>query len=150
MQNESLDMTQGSLATHLVRLGVPTTIGLFFNTFYNLVDTFWVGKLSTDALAGLSLNFPVYMLVMSMGIGFSAASGALIANALGAKKVRKSRKYLSQSITISLLSSIGGSLLLMLFLGPIFKLLNASGNVFTSAMSYGRINSILKPFISTM
>ncbi|OJF77357.1 MAG: hypothetical protein BKP49_02520 [Treponema sp. CETP13] len=148
MQNESLDMTQGSLATHLVRLGVPTTIGLFFNTFYNLVDTFWVGKLSTDALAALSLNFPVYMLVMSMGIGFSAASGALIANALGAKRVRESRKYLSQSITLSLLSSIGGSLLLLFFIAPIFKLLNASGDVLTSAISYGRIIVIGMPILS--
>jgi putative MATE family efflux protein len=148
MKNESLDMTQGSLASHLSKLAIPATIGLLFNTFYNLTDTFWVGQLSTDSLAALSLNFPLYMLVMALGIGFSAASGALISNAIGAKKIQKSRKYLSQSLALSLLSSLVGAVLLLIFLGPIFRLLKAEAAVFSGAMAYGRIIVIGMPVLN--
>ena len=56
-KNLTLDLTRGPVLSHLVKLALPATIGYFFNTMYNVVDTFWAGKLSTDSLAGLSLNF---------------------------------------------------------------------------------------------
>lgn len=141
-------MTTGPLLPHLKRLAIPATVGLLFNTLYNIIDSFWAGQLSTDSLAALSLNFPLYMLIMSMGVGFSAASGALIANAIGAKEIEKSRKYLSQSLTLSLLSSLVGTTLLLIFLESIFRLLKAEGNVLNGALAYGRIIVIGMPIIN--
>ena len=50
---------------------------------YNVVDTFWAGKMSTDALAALSLSFPVFFILLAMGSGFSTGATALMGNALG-------------------------------------------------------------------
>lgn len=148
MDNKTLDMTQGPLLPHLKKLAVPTSIGLLFNTLYNIVDSFWAGQLSTDSLAALALNFPLYMLVMALGVGFSAASGSLISNAIGAGNIKRSRKYLSQSLSLSLLSSIIGSILLLIFLESIFRLLKADGDVLKGALAYGRIIVIGMPLIN--
>ncbi|MGL1892726.1 MAG: MATE family efflux transporter [Spirochaetaceae bacterium] len=148
MVQNSLDMTQGPLLPHMKRLAIPISVGLLFNTLYNIVDSFWAGQLSTDSLAALALNFPLYLLVMSLGIGFSAASGALIANSIGAKKIYESRKYLSQSIVISTIFSLISTIILLLLLEPVFRLLKAEGDVLRGAMDYGRVIIIGMPIIN--
>ena len=141
-------MTRGSLLAHLRHLALPASTGLLFNTLYNITDSFWAGRLSTDALAALSLNFPLYMLNMSLGVGFSAAAGALISNALGGGKQRESRTFLSRSLTLSLIFSLTATILLLMFLTPLFRLLNAEGRVLSGAVAYGRIIVIGMPLIN--
>ena len=53
----------------LVRLAVPVGIGFFFNTMFNVVDTFYAGLISTRAQAALSLSFPVFFLIIAVGSG---------------------------------------------------------------------------------
>jgi len=68
----------------LVReLAIPASTGFFFNTMYNVVDTWYGGRYSTEALAALSLTFPVFFILLSTGSGFSTGATALIGNALG-------------------------------------------------------------------
>ena len=94
---------------------------------YNVVDTFWAGRLSTDSLAAISLNFPMYMLMMSLGVGFSSAAGALISNAIGSGRHQASRVYLAKIISLSLIFFALAAILLHFFLEDIFILLNSSG-----------------------
>lgn len=148
MAQLTMDMTTGSLLPHLKRLAIPASIGFLFNTLYNIVDSFWAGQLSTDSLAALALNFPLYMLIMSLGVGFSAASGSLIANAIGSDNIKKSRKFLSQSLTLSVISSLAAALILLVFLEPIFRLLKAEGDVLAGAVAYGRIIIIGMPVLN--
>jgi putative MATE family efflux protein len=122
--------------------------GFFFNTMYNVVDTFWAGRLSTDSLAALSLNFPLFMLAMALGIGFSAAAGALLANSLGSGDERKAKKCHVQTITLAAYLSLVGALLLFFLLRPIFLLLNGEGKVLSGALSYGRIIVFGMPFLN--
>ena len=138
-RNLTLDLTKGPVLGHLLKLALPATIGYFFNTMYNVVDTFWAGKLSTDSLAGLSLNFPLFLLILSVGVGFSSGTGALIANEIGAGRENRSNKYLSQSITLTFIISIIFTVLLLIFLKSVFVLLNGEGAVLSSALRYGII-----------
>ena len=133
------NLTQGSLFSHLKRLAIPASTGAFFNTMYNVVDTYWAGQLSTDSLAALSVNFPMYMLVMSLGIGFSGAASALISNAIGAGDTRAAHTYLSKIMTIALVSFIAAAVILLFFLEDIFILLNSEGEVLRGAVSYAGI-----------
>jgi Na+-driven multidrug efflux pump len=52
------DLTQGSILSHVKAIAIPSSVGFFFNTMFNVVDSIYAGQLSTDALAGLSLSFP--------------------------------------------------------------------------------------------
>jgi putative MATE family efflux protein len=148
MKTRMIDLTQGSLWAHLKKLAIPASTGFFFNTMYNVVDTFWAGRLSTDSLAALSLNFPLFMLAMALGIGFSAAAGALLANSLGSGDERKAKKCHVQTITLAAYLSLVGALLLFFLLRPIFLLLNGEGKVLSGALSYGRIIVFGMPFLN--
>ena len=66
------------------RIAIPASVGFFFNTMFNFVDTYFGGQISTDALAALSLSFPVFFIILSVGSGTGQGTTALIANAFGA------------------------------------------------------------------
>ncbi|MDC7226787.1 MAG: MATE family efflux transporter [Spirochaetales bacterium] len=149
MDNNTADLTKGSLTGHLRRLAVPASTGAFFNTMYNVVDTYWAGRLSTDSLAALSINFPMYMLVMALGVGFSGAAAALISNAIGAGREEAARKYLARIITVSIISFFITGIILFFFLEDIFILLNSRGAVLSGAVSYARIIIFGMPVINT-
>ena len=77
------DLITAPIPQLIRRLAIPASVGFFFNTMYNVVDTYWAGRLSTDALAALSLTFPVFFTLISLGSGFSTGATALIGDALG-------------------------------------------------------------------
>lgn len=91
----------------LKELAIPASVGIFFNTLYNVVDTFYAGLISTQAVAGLSMSFFLYFVVVGVGFGFGSAITALIGNSLGRKKVFLGTLYAHKGIFfIVLLGSI--------------------------------------------
>ena len=72
------NLTADPIPRLIRQLAVPASVGMFFNTMYNVVDTYWAGRLSTDALAALSLSFPVFFVLLAMGSGFSTGATALL------------------------------------------------------------------------
>ncbi|MDC7218337.1 MAG: MATE family efflux transporter [Spirochaetales bacterium] len=148
MRSASSDLTCGSLGQHMINLAIPASTGFFFNTMYNVVDTFWAGRLSTDSLAALSLNFPLYLLVMSLGVGFTSAAGSLIANALGAGEKEQAKKYHSQSLTLTVILTFIAAGILSNLLEPLFQLLNSEGEVLSGAVAYGRIIVLGMPLMN--
>jgi putative MATE family efflux protein len=121
----------------LVRgIAIPASIGFFFNTMYNFVDTYCAGLISTDALAALSLSFPVFFLLLSAGSGLSQGTTALMANALGRKEKHEARSLFAQATLIA----VGAGILLSIvgfFLAPtLFGFLGAEGDYLKTALSY--------------
>ena len=103
---------------------VPASIGFLFNTLYNAVDTFFAGLISTQALASLSVTFPVFFIIIAMGTGISTGTTALVANSLGAGRTGEARLYAMQGISFGILTGasltaagIYGSPFLLRFLG---------------------------------
>ena len=78
------DLTKQPIPKLIKQLAIPTSVGYFFNTMYNVVDTFFGGLISTQVLAALSLSFPVFFIIIAVGTGLSTGATALIGNALGA------------------------------------------------------------------
>jgi Na+-driven multidrug efflux pump len=80
----ALSLTTDPIATLTWRIALPMSIGMFFHTMFNVVDTLCAGWLGTEALAALSLSFPLFFMVIAIGSGLSQGTTALLANALGA------------------------------------------------------------------
>ena len=113
---------------HLIRrIAIPASVGFFFNTMFNFVDTYFAGCISTDAQAALSLSFPVFMIVIATGSGIGQGSTALISNALGAGEVEKSRVYLAQALIFAIAASLVLTLGGWLAAPSLFRLLGAHG-----------------------
>jgi len=83
------------------KIGVPVGVGAFFNTMYNVVDTIYGGMISDQALAALSLSFPIYFIIIAIGYGFSQGNTALIGNALGKGNQEEAQHFAIQGQSLS-------------------------------------------------
>jgi putative MATE family efflux protein len=73
----------------LFTLSVPAIIGMFVQSLYNIVDSIYVGRLSTEALSALSLCFPVQILLIAVAVGTGVGTSSLISRLLGQRKVER-------------------------------------------------------------
>ena len=77
-----------------------------FQTFYNLVDTWFAGKISAEAIGAIAKSFPIYFTIIAVGVGLGAATNALIGNSIGEKKERTASLYIAQSLIFALAVSV--------------------------------------------
>lgn len=133
------DLTTGPVGLLLRRLALPAAIGMFCNTLFNLTDTFFAARLSTAAVAGLSISFPVFFLIISTGAGLGAGTTSLIANAVGAKRMDEARLLAAQALTFCLFASALLTSAGLLAAEPAFRLLGAQGDYLASALTYIRV-----------
>ena len=99
-------LTTGPLAGHIRRIALPMSVGYFFNTMYNVVDSFYAGRLSTEALAAMALSFPVFFIIIAISGGLSRGASALIANAIGSKNKEEESALSGQVLSLAILSAI--------------------------------------------
>lgn len=136
---DTTDLTRGHIPTQIKAIAIPASIGFFFNTMYNIVDTYFGGLVSTEALAAMSLSFPVFFMIIALGSGVSTGATALIANALGAGDEERARIYAMQSLSFSIM--IGAALTVIgLIVSPLlFRILGAHDTYLMSALSYTNV-----------
>ena len=85
-------LIEAPIARTLVRLAAPNMLVMLAQASVGLVETYFVGKLGTDALAGVALVFPVVMLMQMMSAGaMGGGISSAIARALGARPARRCR-----------------------------------------------------------
>ncbi len=120
-------------------MALPASVGYFFNTMYNVVDTYWGGQLSTDALAGLSLSFPVFGMLLAVAVGTSSGSNALISNYLGAGNEGRARFILAQSLSFGVVLTAVLSIPLLIFLRPFLGFLGGGAGAQAAALGYTRV-----------
>lgn len=96
------DLTEGKVSTHIKRIAIPASVGWFFNTMFNVVDTFFAGKLGTASLAGMSMSFPIFFIVIALSSGFGTGTTALISNSLGAKDSKRANQYAKNALLLSI------------------------------------------------
>ena len=133
-----LDLTNDPIPTLIRRLAVPASVGYFFNTMYNVVDTYWGGAISTTALAALSLTFSVFFIIMATGSGLSTGATALIATALGAKEREKAETLAAGAVSFGVIVAVALTILGWFASPFLFRILGAQGEYLDTAVSYMR------------
>ena len=88
------------------RQTIPASVGSLFQTFYNLVDTWFAGRISAEAIGAIAKSFPIYFTIIAVGVGIGAATNAMIGNSIGEKKHRVASMYIAQSLIFALIVSI--------------------------------------------
>ncbi|MCB1112902.1 MAG: MATE family efflux transporter [Chlamydiia bacterium] len=131
-----MDLTTGSIKEHIRRLSIPVSVGFFFNTMFNVVDTFFAGKISTDALAALTISFPIFFIIIAFMHGLSTGGAALISNALGGGSPREARLFAGQVLSFCLFLSVVVYFLGSIAATPLFRLLGAEGEYLRLALLY--------------
>ena len=136
-----MNLTKDPVPKLIKQLAVPASVGFFFNTMYNVVDTYFAGKLSTDALAALSVSFPVFFILIAVSSGISQGATAILSNSLGADDRQEAQSMAVQSVLFSM--TLGVLLMLIGFAAcpTLFKILGAEGPYLSITTSY--MNGIL-------
>jgi len=137
----SSDLTQGSIKTHLRSIAIPSSIGYFFHTMFNVTDTFFAGEISTQALASLSLTFSIFFIVIAVASGMSQGVTALIGNAIGEKKTDEAKQIVLHVIFFALSIAIIITIIGLLSAPFLMQILGAQDAYLKEALSY--INVIL-------
>ena len=138
MQKENFIVTQ-PIPGLIRQIAVPASVGFFFNTMYNVVDTYYGGVISTEALAALSLTFPVFFIVLAMGTGVSTGGTALIATALGADDRDRAELIAVQGLTFGLLVSLVITAVGLAASPFLFGVLGASGQYLLLSVAYMKV-----------
>ena len=133
---QSLNLTTDPIPRLIRAISIPASIGFFFNTMFNVVDTYFAGLISTQALAALSLSFPVFFIIISFGSGISTGTTALIATAIGAKDMPRAKMFAIQGVTFGVLLSIAVTTIGILASPPLFSLLGATGPYLDMCLVY--------------
>ena len=135
-----LDLTQGIIKEHMMKLAVPAVVGYFFHTMFNVTDTYFAGLISTQALAALSLSASVFFMVLAIGVGMSEAVTSLVGNALGEKNIAKAQHIALNAVAFAFILSFVLALLGVL---SVPYLVEALGDPSYRTETFAYINLIL-------
>lgn len=104
MQNQILNQP---VRKGLLLMAGPAVIGMLMTFLFQLVDTYFVGKLGTKELAAISFSYPVYILVVSLFMGFSAGVSSVVGRALGAQDQVKAKTASTMALVFMMLVTLG-------------------------------------------
>jgi len=129
-------MTTGAIAPRLLHLAWPLVFGNLLQTFYNLADMFWVGRVSAEAVAAVSLMFPLTWMFVSTSIGLTAATIALVSQHVGADEQRRADEVVAQTVLLTVAVALALATAGWAARGTLLSLMGAEGQVFVEALAY--------------
>ena len=135
MENNT-SITSKPIIQLLKKIAIPASTGSLFQTLFNIIDTFFAGKISSNALAALAKSFPLYFIIISAGIGIIAGCNSLISNSLGQRNKFAALIYTHHTFIYSTFLSIIITIFGVLFSFEILKLMGSSTDSIFLAKKY--------------
>jgi putative MATE family efflux protein len=119
------DLTTGPVQAHLIRLTIPMIWGLLAIMSVALVDTYFVSRLGTHALVGISFTFPVTLAIANLLFGLNIALSSVVSRLIGEKKLDDARRVTLHGILLAVLAAFIIALGCYIFMDPLFRALGA-------------------------
>src|SRR5262245_22167014 len=129
-------LTEGSIVRALVRLSIPVVLANILQSAYQITDTFWVGRLSANAVAAVALSFPISFLMIAIGSGLPIAGAVLIAQYKGRGDDRAMNHVAAQTLIMVLAVSIVTAAVGFYLSEPIMRLMGAQPDVLPDAVRF--------------
>ena len=134
-----MDLLKDKIPSLVRKLAVPASVGTLFQTLYNIVDTFFAGKISPEALSALSKSFPIYFILVATSIGVTIAGTSLIGNSIGENDKKKVLYYFSNTIYFGVFISIIITFLGLYFSETVFLLMGSTNEVTILGLEYTNV-----------
>jgi len=129
-------MTQSPIPGLIGRMSLPTIASMLITTFYNMADTFFVGKLDTASVGAVGIAFSVMAIIQAVGFTFGNGSGACMARQLGARKADEARITASTGFFSALIFGAMIAVAGILLLRPIAVWLGSTETILPYAIRY--------------
>lgn len=142
-------MTTESVPKLVCQMAVPTIISMLITSFYNMADTFFVGKISTQATGAVGVVFSVMALIQAFGFFFGQGSGSYISRALGSGNNEKAEVMAASGFFLSFGMGIVLGVLGLIFLEPLSLSLGSTQTILPLTKDYLRFILLGTPFTMT-
>lgn len=146
-------LQEAKVATALLKLGIPTMVGMLISALYNAVDAYFVGGLGISQMGAVSVVFPIVQIIIGLGMMFGAGASSYISRLLGKGDDEQANRTASTALFSSIL--VGAVIItgILLFLDPVLKALGATDTILPYARTYAQIyvtGSIINVFTVSM
>lgn len=132
-------MKEKSIFPLLLSMSLPMVISMAVNSLYNIVDSYFVAKISEDAMTALSLVFPIQNFINAVAIGFGVGINAMIAQYLGAGRRDKADETLTQGMVLAVIHGIVMMILCIIGIPYFLRLFTTDANVIALGVRYATI-----------
>lgn len=147
-QQEKIAYMLSEPVPHLVcQMAVPTIISMLVTSFYNMADTFFVGKINTQATAAVGVVFSVMAFIQACGFLFGHGSGNYISRKLGAGEFEDANHMAANGFFCAFLTGVAAGALGLLFLEPLSRLLGSTPMILPYTKDYLGIILVGAPFM---
>ncbi|MBS9523360.1 MATE family efflux transporter [Litoribacter ruber] len=134
--------TEGKILSSLVSLAGPIILANILQTAYQLIDTFWLGRLGANAVAAVSLSFPILFLILAIGGGLTLAGTVMVAQHHGAEDQEQVNYSSSQTVIVIFWVSLVLSVIGFFAARPMMTLVGAGPEILEDSVSYFKVSSI--------
>lgn len=90
----------------ILSMSLPMVLSMLVNSLYNIIDSYFVARISEDAMTALSLVYPVQNFINAVGIGFGVGINAVIAFYLGAGDNKNADRAATIGLLLAIIHSI--------------------------------------------
>ncbi len=140
-------LLEGPVGKTLIRLALPMLLGMIGMVAFNLVDTYFVGKLGARELAAMGFTLPVAMIVSSIAMGLGIGTSAVVSRAIGQGDHHRVQRLTTDALFLSIVMVVIFAAAGLVFMDPLFRLLGAKPDLLPLIKSYMTIWFIGVPFI---
>jgi putative MATE family efflux protein len=147
LRKKEVRMKEESLVRSLATLAIPIICINLLQITYQLTDAFWVGRLGANAVASVSVSFPITFLLVSIVSGFSVAGSALVAQYVGARNWKKVNHVTAQAFFLVTCSSIILGIVGWCISPFLLRLMGVAPEVFLNALRFLRVLFLGLPFM---
>ncbi len=141
------DLTKGNVFSNLMFMSIPAILGHLAKSFYDIVDMFWIGRISASAVAGVTVFTSIlyFIWVLSSIIGTSSVS--MISQSFGAKNENKTKEVIEQAIAFKIVVAIFTMIIVWPILHHLIAFITDDGLVISQALEYGYVRLLFLPIL---
>ena len=140
-------LTDGPIASTLIKMAGGMIFGLAAMSAFNIVDTWFVSQLGKSELAAMSFIFPIVLLINSIALGLGIGISSVVSRAIGSGDHHKVQRLVTDGLLLAVSIVIVVSIFGILTIRPLFSLLGADGNTLDLINKYMIIWYIGIPFV---
>ncbi len=123
----------------VISMALPMTISMLVNALYNIVDSYFVAKISEDSMTALSLVYPMQNLITAVTVGFAIGVNAIIAFYLGAKKSETANKAASMGMLFNIIHGILLNIGCIAVMPAFLRIFTKDSNILKMGLDYSNI-----------
>ena len=147
-QEKFIEMTEKPVDKLILKLAFPTIISMLITTFYNMVDSFFVGKINTSAVGAVGIVFSFMTVIQATGFFFGHGSGNYISFMLGKKENKKASEMAMVGFVFALLGGLLIAVLGLIFLEPLALFLGSTKTILPYTKDYLGVILIGAPYMT--